>query len=114
MKIPKYVSELLCGAEYVYKFSDYIYNDEDGNLEYKDMFAAGYTIAIRKGNICGGIEPFRKEIERLAAWVNRQNGGVCVIHYIPLKARRKHKQYAIITLFDPIMRYIELNGIKFK
>lgn len=106
MKVPKYISELLYGAKFVYDLNDYVCRGE-GEVCNKDKLSAGYTIAIRKYNTCGACEPFRKEIERFAAWVNRQNGGECHILYTPSVASRKHTQYAIVTVYDPVMQGVE-------
>lgn len=94
MKIPKYVIELMSRAKYNFEKSG-------GNYQ------TGYTIDIAKYSHYETADTFSKEIDRLKKWVERQNGGECIIISIPIITRHKSMQYATVTIFDPVMRHIE-------
>ena len=72
-----------------------------------DRCAAGYTIAIKKATPQTQAKTFSNEVIRLKKWVERQNGGECHIIHIPIKTHYKSTQIAIVTIFDPVMKYIE-------
>lgn len=101
MKIPKYVIDLMNRARYNYTASG-------------DNYAAGYTIDIAKYSHYETAQAFRKEIERLVNWANRQGFAApdldimtAYILSVPNKTKHKSMQYATITIFDPLMKYIE-------
>lgn len=101
MTIPKYVQLILKGSHYEFDIS----------RRHPD-YAPGYTIAIRKPSDYQTIKVFKKEVESLQAWVNRQPGGHCEILSIP-KETHHCKQIAVVTIYDPIMLQLEkLNLIK--
>lgn len=101
MKIPKYVVDLMSRARYNYTASG-------------DNYSPGYTIDIAKYSHFETAQAFRKEIERLVKWANRQ-GFVApdldimtaYILSVPNKTKHKSMQYATVTIFDPIMQHIE-------
>ena len=95
MKIPKYVKEILERSEYNFTMT----NNEN--------YGAGYSIKIVKSTAYTRIDTFRKELERLVNWANRQAKIECAyILYIP-KNTHYTKQFGIITIFDPVMQKIE-------
>lgn len=93
--IPVFVQELMSRASFVL-----------GSGE------AGYTIRIQKRTEYSLVTSLEKEIERLNKWVVRvmpkDDLGVptMVINSIP-KATHYHKQYAVVTIYDPVMKWIE-------
>ena len=98
MKVPKYVTEILERAEFSTR-GDYI---------------PGYTIKIAKRNHYVLISTFRKEIERLVEWANREyqrmskdDEVIATINDIPTSTVYKYMQYATVTIYDPVMRHIE-------
>lgn len=93
MKIPKYVIDLMSRAKYNYTLC--------GN-----NYAAGYTIDIAKYSHYETADTFSKEIDRLQKWVERQGGKMIVINR-PILTRHNLTQYAIVTIFDPVMKEIE-------
>ena len=95
MKIPKYVIELMQRAKYNF--------DSFGN-----NYAAGYTIDIAKYSHYESADTFRAEIDRLKNWVERQNGGEMIIINRPIQTRHSQMQYATVTIFDPVIKYIEI------
>lgn len=95
MTIPKYVIELMRRAKY-----NYTQNSGKG-------YEVGYTIDIAKYSHYETADTFRKEIDRLKKWVERQSGGECIIISIPTKTVHKSMQYATVTIFDPVMQRIE-------
>lgn len=96
MKIPKYVIELMNRAKYNYTLSGKNKN-----------YSTGYTIEIKKYSHYETADTFRKEIDRLKKWVERQNGGEMIIINCPTYTVHKTMQYATVTIFDPVMKYIE-------
>ena len=101
MNIPKYVIDLMSRARY-----NYTANGEN--------YAAGYTIDIAKYSHYQTVQSFRKEIERLVNWANRQEGaaadlGVMNAYALSIPSKTKHNsmQYATVTIFDPVMKHIE-------
>lgn len=96
MKIPKYVQELM--ARSYYYFYDFGILDK--------CYAAGYTIAIEKATPYTRASTLKAEVERLKKWVERQPGGECCIISCPRKTKYSD-QAAIVTIFDPVMQYIE-------
>lgn len=78
MKIPKYVIDLMSRAKYNYTTS--------GN-----NYAAGYTVDIAKYSHYETADTFRKEIDKLQNWVERQ-GGEMIIISLPTLTRHKFMQ----------------------
>jgi hypothetical protein len=74
--------------------------------KYKENYAVGYTIRIAKSSEYGYIQTLHDEIDRLKNWVERQTGGELVLLEIPNDTHYR-KQYAIVTIFDPVMKHIE-------
>lgn len=95
MKIPKYVADLMQRAKYNF--------DSFGN-----NYAAGYTIDIAKYSHYESADTFRNEIDRLRKWVERQDGGEMIILNCPIFTRHTQMQYATVTIYDPVMKYIEI------
>lgn len=95
MEIPKYIQDMMERARFVVGCGE-----------------PGYTIAIRKATPYTQVGTFKAEIERLEKWVKRMmpkdDLGVptMIIHRIPNKTHYA-KQYAIVTIYDPIMKYLE-------
>ena len=101
MKVPNYIQILLSGARWELSF-----------CRKSPDFAPGYTISIRKRSDYQTAKRFAEEINRLQKWVNRQPGGHCEILSVP-KETHHCRQYAIVTIYDPIMLQLEkLNLIK--
>lgn len=101
MKIPKYVIELMSRAKYNYTASG-------------EHYAAGYTVNIAKRSYYERSSSFTKEIERLVKWCNRQcakiggeYGENAYILSIPQTTTYKYMQYATVTIYDPVMQYLE-------
>lgn len=92
MKTPKYVIDLMSRAKYNYR--------EGGN------YVVGYTVDIAKYSHYETADTFRKEIDRLQKWVERQGGEMIIISR-PILTRHKFMQYATVTIFDPVMQHIE-------
>lgn len=95
MKIPKYIQDMMERARFVVGYGD-----------------PGYTIAIRKPTPYTQVSTFKVEIERLEKWVKRMmpkdDLGVptMIINKIPKKTHYAN-QYAIVTIYDPIMKQLE-------
>lgn len=95
MIIPKYVQELMSRARFVLGVGE-----------------AGYTIRIYKSTPYSKIPTLRTEVERLQKWVERMmpedDLGVptMIVNCIPTKTHYCD-QYAVVTIFDPIMQKIE-------
>lgn len=100
MKIPKYVQDIMARSQYFFDFNYF-----DPNTQ-RDKCACGYTISIRKATPYTYADTFHSEINRLKQWVEKQNGGCCYILYMPNKTKH-NDQYAIVTIFDPVMQHIE-------
>ena len=98
MTIPKYVQELMQRSQY--EFNHHYYS------KYSDNYAVGYTIEIEKSSTYGYAETLLAEIERLKKWVERQAGGEMIILEFP-KETHYRRQYAVVTIFDPVMKYLE-------
>ncbi len=98
MKVPKYVVEIMSRAKF------------KTNGEY----IPGYTIDIEKRTHYEYASTFREEIDRLVKWVNREykklsgdNETIAFINYVPQKTEYKYMQRATVTIYDPIMKYLE-------
>lgn len=93
MKVPKYIQDIMSRSQFVLGSSD-----------------PGYTIRIRKASAYSSINTFRNEIERLIKWVNRtphyDDLPIGILHRIEDKTRYGW-QYATVTIYDPVMKYLE-------
>lgn len=96
MIIPKYVEELMSRSAFVIGGYD-----------------PGYTIAIEKKSDYSYVSTLMKEIKRLRNWVYKSgkypedfDAPPIVINKIP-KQTFHHKQYAVVTIYDPLMKYLE-------
>lgn len=103
MKIPAYIKDLMSRSEYEYD-----------SLTSNENYAVGYTIRIEKSTHHQLASTFQKEIEHLTHWVNSQykklggTYGECgYILSVPQKTHFKYRQYAIVTILDPVMKHIE-------
>lgn len=99
MKIPKYIKELMNRAEYNYTAQG-------------EHYDVGYTVSIYKYSHQQTITTFIAEIEKLVKWVNREyrkiGGDECAyILEMPTKTEYKRRQYAVVTIYDPIMKRLE-------
>lgn len=96
MQIPKYIKELMERAAFVRGYGD-----------------PGYTIEIRKRSPYSLASTLETEIRRLEKWVKRimpeDDLGVptMVINRIPKKTTYKDTQYAVVTIYDPVMKELE-------
>lgn len=93
MKIPKFVQELMSRATWEY-------DHPDGE--------PGYTVRIRKATPYTRAETLKAECERLVAWANRQPSGPETAYLLSCHTDTHYtSQSAIVTIFDPIMKYLE-------
>ncbi len=96
MQIPKYIKELMERAAFVRGYGD-----------------PGYTIEIRKRTPYSLVSTLETEIRRLEKWVKRvmpeDDLGVptMIINRIPKKTTYKDTQYAVVTIYDPVMKELE-------
>ena len=80
MKIPKYVQELMERSSYEFNYCTHNPN-----------YAAGY----------------KAEVERLCKWADSV-AGTEIAHILSLPvATCYNRQFAIVTIFDPVMKHIE-------
>ena len=96
MKIPKYVVEIMKRSRYCYIYPKSRAED----------CSPGYTVTIKKATPYTNAKTFRNELERLKRWVERQDGGNMQIIFCP-SVTHHNDQTAIITIWDPVMKYIE-------
>ena len=96
--MPKYVKEMMSRASFCFTQSFAI---------------PGYTISIRKSTEYTSCQTLKQEVERLAKWVrkecNRRKldfGMTMVVNSIP-ESTHYCKQYAYVTIYDPIMMDLE-------
>lgn len=95
MEIPKYIQDIMERSKFVLSYGE-----------------PGYTIVIRKATPCTQVSTFKVEIERLEKWVqqmmSKDDLGVptMIINRIPKKTHYAN-QYAIVTIYDPIMKQLE-------
>ena len=96
IRIPKYVERILARSEYEF-----------------DYTTAGYTIRIKKATTRTQAGTFRKEMQRFLNWVQREYkkryhavNPIAFLLNVPAKTHYRN-QYAIVTIFDPIMKDIE-------
>lgn len=97
--IPKYIQEIMERAQY---------NFDNKNAN------PGYTVDIIKRSHHEWVGTFRDEIDKLIKWVNKNCGYVnteefpCAeVLYMPKETRFKRMQYATVTIYDPVMKYLE-------
>lgn len=95
MKIPNYVLDILSRSKYDFDF-----------CTKNENYASGYTICITKPTERTLISTFNKEIVRFVNWTNKQIPNTAFVLYIPNKTKYT-KQFAIVTIFDPVMKKIE-------
>lgn len=88
IKIPKYIIEILERAQFAY------------GIEKKTPYAYATTL--------------RDEAKKLVEWANREykrisndETEIATLNEYEWKTSYKHKQYATVTIYDPIMRKIE-------
>lgn len=95
MKIPKFAQELMVRSAF-----------ELG--DHKKDYDPGYTIRIRKATPYTKIETLEAECERLVKWAQR-NGATDSRIDSDLSSVATHYrwQYAIVTIYDPCMKYLE-------
>lgn len=98
MNIPKYVIDILERAKYSYGANS----------------VPGYTIAIEKQTQYKRASTLDSEARRLVKWANREyqklskdDTAIAMIDSVPAETVYKYKQYATVTIFDPIMQHIE-------
>lgn len=95
MEIPKYIQDMMERSKFVLSYGE-----------------PGYTIAIRKATPYTQVSTFKVEIERLKKWIqqmmSKDDLGVptMIINRIPKKTHYAN-QYAIVTIYDPIMKQLE-------
>lgn len=100
--IPNYIKEILSRSNYVF---DYYTTDPN--------YAAGYTIRIDKATPYTWLKTFKSEITALEYWVQSTykriyNDDSIIFHLIYIPTRTHHNsQFAIVTIFDPIMKHLE-------
>ena len=96
MKIPKYVQELMERSSYEFNYCTHNPN-----------YAAGYTIRIEKGSYRTYVTTLKAEVERLCKWADSV-AGTETAHILSLPVvTRYNRQFAIVTIFDPVMKHIE-------
>ncbi len=94
--VPKYIQEVMSRARFVIGSGD-----------------PGYTIKIQKYSEYQDTKTFEEEILRLKRWVERQmpkdDLGVptIIVHTEFPMAFRHRQQYAVVTIYDPVMQKIE-------
>lgn len=93
MNVPKYVIDLMENSTYNFDSTS-----ED--------YAVGYTINIHKKSEHTMINTHIAEVEKLKKWVERQRGGECLIISKPTKTHFC-KQYITVTIYDPVMKFLE-------
>lgn len=96
MKIPKYVQEIMSRSKFAIGYGD-----------------PGYTIEIKKESPYTHASTLEEEVNRLKKWVERvmpdDELGVptMVINTkFPMKTMHRN-QYAIVTIYDPVMKELE-------
>ena len=98
MKIPKYVQELMGRAEF--------------DLSHP-RGEPGYTIRIKKATPYTKADTLNDEVKRLVAWANRiapvppeWESDTAFIVSVP-KSTHYRDQYAVVTIYDPVMKELE-------
>lgn len=102
--IPKYIQNILTRKKTNYEY-DKCTNNEN--------YATGYTIRIPKESPYKQIKTLEKEIKQFQNWAQRiykhtykDTSTIFHILYIPKKTHHTD-QYAIVTIFDPVMKHLE-------
>lgn len=88
MKVPKYVQEIMERAEFLLG---------EG--------IPGYTIKLHKATHYTRDNAINNEAERLVAWARRNGSTAYVNSYV--RGTHYCDQYALVTILDPVMKYIE-------
>lgn len=98
IRIPKYIKEILERAQFSYE---------------KDSIP-GYTIKIEKKTPYTLATTLRDEAKKLVEWANREykrisndETEIATLNGYDWKTSYKYKQYATVTIYDPIIRKIE-------
>ena len=95
MVIPKYIKAMMGRARFTKGFGD-----------------PGYTVETAKSTPYTTAETFKREVERLCAWAERQmprdefSIPTAVINNIPHKTHYC-RQVAVVTIYDPVMQHLE-------
>lgn len=101
MKVPKYVIELMCRANYTtgggFMIDGVFYPTIIG---YKPNF----TLTIYKGKYHQFISTFNKEIVRFKKWVEK-NGGTCRVYDMPKKTHY-NSQHCNVEISENIMPFL--------
>lgn len=96
MLIPLYVKDLMDRSSFAIGYGD-----------------PGYTIEIKKRTHYSQVSTLESEIKRLESWVKRimpedeLDVPTMIINKIPKKTTYKHMQYAVVTIYDPVMKELE-------
>lgn len=96
MKIPKYVIDILQRSEYDFDLCR-------NHLNY----AVGYTLSIKKYSHYQTAETFKSEVERFVSWCNKKYHNIACTLEVPNKTQHRQMQYAVVTVYDPMMKDIE-------
>lgn len=98
MEIPKYVADMMARSEF--------------DLWHPNG-SPGYTIRVRKATPYTRHETLCEEVERLVAWANRMHptppeweSPTAFVVSTP-GCTRYNDQYAVVTIFDPVMKNLE-------
>lgn len=100
MKVPKYIQDIMSRSEFAIGYGD-----------------PGYTIEITKATPYTKVETLQMEIGRLQKWVEREMPDydweipTMIINRLP-NTTRYGRQYAVVTIYDPIMRCLEKYMVK--
>lgn len=99
--VPQYIKDLMKRASFSFK-GYYV--------------QPGYTISISKYSEYSYTQTLKQEVERLISWAQRECRRIgmdrswslqaAVINEMPYITRYE-QQYAVVTIFDPIMKYLE-------
>ena len=95
MTTPKYIQDIMSRAKFAIGYGD-----------------PGYTIEITKATPYTRVETLWTEIGRLEKWVKRVMPEddweipTMIINRLP-KTTHYGRQYAVVTIYDPVMRQLE-------
>ncbi len=93
--VPKYIENILSRSKFALGYGE-----------------PGYTIEVEKESPYTKADALKHECEKLVAWVERQmphdeySVPTAVINRMPAKTHYC-RQFAIVTVYDPVMRRIE-------
>lgn len=94
MKIPKYIENLLENSKFRYLYTD------------NKNYAIGYTFEICKPSDYMHVNTFNNLVEKIVKWSNSKCPNSAYIICLP-RITHYGRQTAIITIYDPVMKYIE-------